>query len=293
MKYSRLQALACACAVLTAAWGPARAQEAGAFMAIGEGVAPPAGFVALCETSPQDCAGPGASSQDLADVRLWAGRARWSLVFGAAGLASSAPEAPAAAPAPAVTLVTVVTAKPNRTSTAVRAAKDGARKTALAKPKRKTRAKPPAVAPRSPAPAPDPVPQAQTSDERPTVRELEAVNRQINRAIRRGTDQEVFGRSDVWNAPTGPNARGDCEDYVLAKRRALIEAGVDPAGLSIAIVRTRRGEGHAVLIAATADGEYVLDNLSPWVVRWDQAPYDWLERQAPGAALTWVRPVVS
>ena len=122
----------------------------------------------------------------------------------------------------------------------------------------------------------------------PRLRDLEGVNRRLNRAIRRGSDQELFGQADVWVAPAGSRASGDCEDYVLAKRRTLIDAGVDPSRLSIALVLTRRGEGHAVLLVATEEGEYVLDNLSPWVLRWDQAPYEWRERQAPGRPLTWV-----
>jgi predicted transglutaminase-like cysteine proteinase len=121
-----------------------------------------------------------------------------------------------------------------------------------------------------------------------TTEALQTINRRINRTIRRASDTDAFGREDVWVLPTGPRPTGDCEDYVLAKRRALIEAGITPAALSIAIVRTRRGETHAVLLVATAEGEQVLDNLSPWVLRWDQAPYEWIQRQAPGRALSWV-----
>ena len=58
--------------------------------------------------------------------------------------------------------------------------------------------------------------------------------------------------------------------------------------LTIAIVRTRQGEGHAVLLVATDQGEYVLDNLSPWAMPWRQVGYQWLKRQAPGQPLTWV-----
>lgn len=118
---------------------------------------------------------------------------------------------------------------------------------------------------------------------------LQSVNRRINRSIRRASDIDAFGRDDLWLAPTGPRATGDCEDYVLAKRRALIDLGIAPGALSIAIVRTRRGESHAVLLVATPQGEQVLDNLSPWVLRWNDAPYEWRERQMPGQPLSWVR----
>lgn len=117
--------------------------------------------------------------------------------------------------------------------------------------------------------------------------QLNAVNRNVNRAIRHTPDAKQYGREDYWAIPTGREARGDCEDYVLTKRSALINAGVDPDTLSIAIVRTRWGELHAVLLVATDRGELVLDNLSPWIRRWDTVDYDWLERQVGSDLLTW------
>jgi predicted transglutaminase-like cysteine proteinase len=45
---------------------------------------------------------------------------------------------------------------------------------------------------------------------------------------------------------------------------------------------------HAVLLVATENGEVVLDNLSPWVLPWAEAPYAWLDRQAAGTG-KWVR----
>lgn len=117
--------------------------------------------------------------------------------------------------------------------------------------------------------------------------QLNAVNRNTNRAIRHTPDAKQYGREDYWAIPTGRGARGDCEDYVLAKRSALIEAGVSPDALSIAIVRTRWGELHAVLLVATDRGEMVLDNLSQWIRRWDAVDYDWLERQVGSDLLTW------
>lgn len=117
---------------------------------------------------------------------------------------------------------------------------------------------------------------------------LNRVNRQVNRQIRQASDQTVFGQSDYWQAPTQDGAYGDCEDYVLAKRQALIEAGVPAAALSIAIVETRWGESHAVLLVAGDTGEVVLDSLSSWISRWDRVDYVWRERQAPGKIFEWV-----
>lgn len=119
--------------------------------------------------------------------------------------------------------------------------------------------------------------------------EVNRVNREVNRRIRQTSDERNFGVEDFWQLPAGANARGDCEDYVLAKRQALIERGVPSGALSIAIAKTRWGETHAVLLLASETGEYVLDSLSPWVSRWDRIDYDWQERQAPGKVFEWVR----
>jgi predicted transglutaminase-like cysteine proteinase len=83
---------------------------------------------------------------------------------------------------------------------------------------------------------------------------LQSVNVQVNRAIRPQRDT-----ADVWELnPTS----GDCEDYVLSKRSALIRHGVSAGALRIAYTHTRRGEPHAVLVVRTSQGDYVLDNLN-------------------------------
>ena len=118
---------------------------------------------------------------------------------------------------------------------------------------------------------------------------LNEINRQINGAIKAETDMASLGIADHWDEPLeeGRNV-GDCEDYVLEKRHALIEAGFPAQALSIAVVQTRRGEDHAVLVVDTDGGDLVLDNLSPWVTPWNAVGYRWLMRQAPGQPLNWV-----
>jgi predicted transglutaminase-like cysteine proteinase len=117
---------------------------------------------------------------------------------------------------------------------------------------------------------------------------LRRVNRQINRSIISASDRDVYGREDFWASPEDRGNRGDCEDYVLAKRAALLAAGVAPSALSIALVETFRGELHAVLLVTTARGEVVLDNMSSSVKAWTKAPYRWRVRQVAGAAEHWV-----
>ncbi|HEY8618279.1 transglutaminase-like cysteine peptidase [Phenylobacterium sp.] len=117
---------------------------------------------------------------------------------------------------------------------------------------------------------------------------LNRVNASVNRAIVRRTDLEAYGVDEIWNTPIELGLKyGDCEDYVLEKRRALLAAGVPREALSIAVVTTARGESHAVLLVETQSGAYVLDNLSPWVMPWASTAYVWRERQVAGSSQHW------
>lgn len=99
-----------------------------------------------------------------------------------------------------------------------------------------------------------------------TLQTLKRVNAHVNRSIKPRNDRGA----DVWTA----NARiGDCEDYVLAKRRALVKAGVSASALRIAYVKTRHGEGHAILVVKTNQGDLVLDNLNGSVRPLSQSGY--------------------
>jgi len=119
--------------------------------------------------------------------------------------------------------------------------------------------------------------------------QAQRVNAAVNRAIVRRSDQADYGVEDRWATPLAEGRRyGDCEDYVLEKRRALIAAGVPAQALHIALVTTRWGEAHAVLLLSLDRGEYVLDNLTPWITPWNQAPYRWAVRQAGDDPFAWV-----
>lgn len=85
---------------------------------------------------------------------------------------------------------------------------------------------------------------------------LKRINNSVNRNIKPRYDRPG---TDVWTAGA---TSGDCEEYALAKRRALIKAGLDPSALRLAYVKTRAGTGHAVLIVKSNKGSLVLDNLT-------------------------------
>ncbi|MGV3490085.1 MAG: transglutaminase-like cysteine peptidase [Devosia sp.] len=83
---------------------------------------------------------------------------------------------------------------------------------------------------------------------------LQKVNAKVNRSISPVKNEVI----DVWSINV---TKGDCEDYVLAKRRALISAGVPASALSI-VYALRNGGGHAVLAVHTDNGSYALDNMT-------------------------------
>ncbi len=53
--------------------------------------------------------------------------------------------------------------------------------------------------------------------------EFERINLWVNTHVKPMTDMDHWGVIDRWNYPD--DGYGDCEDYVLLKRRLLISAG--------------------------------------------------------------------
>jgi predicted transglutaminase-like cysteine proteinase len=120
----------------------------------------------------------------------------------------------------------------------------------------------------------------------PRLAELDAVNRQVNGVIEPVTDLELYGVSDYWTLPQ--NGKGDCEDYALLKRHLLIEAGWPASALLMTVVRDEKFEGHAVLTARTAQGDYILDNKTDELKLWSQTPYRFVMRQSYLDPRVWV-----
>lgn len=112
-----------------------------------------------------------------------------------------------------------------------------------------------------------------------------AVNRAVNTEVRQVTDRRQFGREDVWGLPTARG--GDCEDFVLEKKRRLIEAGLPGSALLIATVLDQRRQGHAVLVLRTSSGDFVLDNLNDRMLPWHRTGYSFLRMQNPAAPRRW------
>lgn len=112
------------------------------------------------------------------------------------------------------------------------------------------------------------------------------VNRRVNKAVKPMTDLEIYGKDEVWAYPD--KGVGDCEDYVLEKRRQLSRHGFSLANLLVTVVRKADGEGHAVLTVRTDKGDYILDNLTDRVELWNARPYRYVKRQAVSDTGFWV-----
>ncbi len=112
------------------------------------------------------------------------------------------------------------------------------------------------------------------------------LNEELNERIRPRDDLSLFGVSDFW---TRGLRYGDCEDYIIAKKEALIARGMAPENLLYGIIQDDWNGGyHAVLILRTTDGDYVLDNLRDRILPWEKTGYDFIMRQSGIEAEAWV-----
>ena len=117
-------------------------------------------------------------------------------------------------------------------------------------------------------------------------KDLVSVNRYVNESVKPMTDLEHWGTIEKWSYPD--DGYGDCEDYVLLKRRLLIQAGWPREALLITVVRDRRDEGHAVLTVKTDRGEFILDNQVEGILPWFETGYRFVKRQSQKDPNVWV-----
>lgn len=115
---------------------------------------------------------------------------------------------------------------------------------------------------------------------------LRSVNAKANRSIRPISDQQQYRIAERWSLPT--QRGGDCEDYALYKKQALIKAGFPPEQLLIAAVLDRKRQSHAVLVVRTGTQDLVLDNLHNRILPWQKTGYTFLRIQDPSHPSRWV-----
>ena len=111
--------------------------------------------------------------------------------------------------------------------------------------------------------------------------ELDEVNRIVNRTVRPRPDVGP----DVWEYPR--SGAGDCEDFAIKKRAMLINKGWSSSQLLLTIVHTGT-EGHAVLLARTSGGDFVLDNMTDSVMKPSATGYTFMARQSHVNPVAWV-----
>jgi predicted transglutaminase-like cysteine proteinase len=111
------------------------------------------------------------------------------------------------------------------------------------------------------------------------------VNTYVNGKIAPVSDQDLYGEPEYWAFPTDA---GDCEDYLLLKKRYLEGLGFVPSALLITVVLDEKNEGHAVLTVTTDEGDFILDNRRNEIRRWSDLDYTFLKRQSPRDPRSWV-----
>jgi predicted transglutaminase-like cysteine proteinase len=245
-------------------------------MQLGQAAAPPPGYFEFCRKSPQACgeteAAAAAAGQLVARPQQAALRGEIDRRYWAAVLTSlrSHAASPAAWDAAAAAFQTRaepdVAASPQSPSPAASGAE-------LVADSQLAAAQAPSVVVWTPE----------------TRRLVNAINRSVNAAIVATPAVYEPASADIWAAPTlvGDDRYGDCKDYALKKREALIAAGLPASALSLAIVRTPQNELHAILLVSTDHGDLVLDNRSAWITAWNETGYRWEMRQAASDPLLW------
>ena len=116
--------------------------------------------------------------------------------------------------------------------------------------------------------------------------DLVRVNNWVIETIKPLTDIEHWGVVERWSYPD--DGYGDCEDYVLLKRRMLMQLGWPRWALLVTVVRDQKNQGHAVLTVTTDRGDYVLDNQNRNVLLWSEIGYRFIKRQSQANPNVWV-----
>ena len=115
--------------------------------------------------------------------------------------------------------------------------------------------------------------------------QLNEVNTYVNAKIKPVSDLELYAKPEHWVIP---DSAGDCEDYVLLKKRYLEGLGFPAENMLITVVLNELNEGHAVLTVKTSAGDFILDNRRHDIRRWSETNYQFLKRQSQNDPKKWV-----
>jgi len=108
------------------------------------------------------------------------------------------------------------------------------------------------------------------------------INRDVNGNCQYVSDMQNYGLEEYW-AVAGK--KGDCEDEALKKLK-LLRLYVRKEDLNIAICKIG-GQGHAVLVVDTTNGDYVLDINSDVPTPWYEYHVEWVMISQKGDFTKW------
>jgi predicted transglutaminase-like cysteine proteinase len=118
---------------------------------------------------------------------------------------------------------------------------------------------------------------------RDCYQDLHFVNRSVNSLGYKADITDNWNAYDMRAMEPATLASFDCDDITLTKRRALHEvSGFDLGSMRPAycqVPSARYGaswEDHMVLLVFAKEGTIVLDNMIPWIHKWDDSPYRWV-----------------
>jgi predicted transglutaminase-like cysteine proteinase len=121
---------------------------------------------------------------------------------------------------------------------------------------------------------------------------LDKINFQVNAEHRYEPDISHFNEPDKWIEMVD-NETGDCDDYMLTKRKILRDEYKIPRTLMrICICTVETGELHAVLCVRDNENgcDWILDNRAPTIRLPDETGYTFNRIQVPGTfAFEWVK----
>jgi predicted transglutaminase-like cysteine proteinase len=121
--------------------------------------------------------------------------------------------------------------------------------------------------------------------------ELNQINQIVNREIEPLGDEDHYKiyEQDILNWWTYPDdGKGNCNDYVIMKRKLLVEAGWPRSALLMTVVVDPHGDGHLILMVRTDHGDLILDNMREQIVAWDRTGYRFVKRQSQVNYNEWV-----
>lgn len=114
----------------------------------------------------------------------------------------------------------------------------------------------------------------QNAKNEPEPIKLIRINDFFNQNVGFSSDMLIWGRSDYWATPleTIGVAKGDCEDFSIAKYISLLKLGVPINKLRLVYVKAKLDnnitQAHMILAYYTSDNAdpFILDNLTPEIL---------------------------